>query len=172
MSTLEREIAQKQQEKFDFYLVSLVFTLLALSIQTATFGASNIADFCELIGWALLLISGIAGLSRLEYLPIEREKHALREEYRDQAINMQQIGQSGQNEIFVVENDAMESVAEKTRQLQNAVKTLTPVLSDLEKNGLIKYQIHKYCFVVALLCLLLARAFLPAKSIFFTVLQS
>jgi hypothetical protein len=58
-----------------------VFTLLALSIQTAKFGTSSIADIFELIGWVLLFISGISGLWRLEFLPVEREKLVMRDEY-------------------------------------------------------------------------------------------
>jgi len=76
MSLSEREIAQQSQEKFEFYLVGLVFTLLALSIQTAKFGQSNLSDFFELSGWLSLAVSGLSGLWRLEYIPVIREKLA------------------------------------------------------------------------------------------------
>ena len=70
MSDIDREIAQKTQEKFEFYVISLVFTLLALSIQTSKFGSSNIADASELSGWVSLLVSGLAGLWRMQFVPI------------------------------------------------------------------------------------------------------
>lgn len=46
-----------------------MFTLLALSVQSASFGSSVVADICEIFAWLLLLIAGVAGLSRLELTP-------------------------------------------------------------------------------------------------------
>jgi hypothetical protein len=89
MSTQEYEIAQKQQDRFEFYLVSLVFTLLALSIQTSGFGESSVADIFELLGWVSLLTSGISGLWRMEFLPLERIRGTQKEEYENKVIEME-----------------------------------------------------------------------------------
>src|ERR1700675_3517520 len=62
--------AASTSEKFELYTISLVFTLLALSVQTAKFGDSYIADSSELLGWVTLLISGIFGLWRMELKPM------------------------------------------------------------------------------------------------------
>ncbi len=64
-----REYARQLQEKFELYLLGLIFTLLALAVQTAKFGAAPCADGLEVAGWVSLLISGLVGLSRMEGVP-------------------------------------------------------------------------------------------------------
>ena len=61
--------AREIETKFGFYTVALTFTILGLAVQTASFGANIAADFAELLAWMILLISGLNGLMRLEWLP-------------------------------------------------------------------------------------------------------
>lgn len=74
------EVAQRIQEKFEFYLLALTFTLVGLAIQTATFGTHVGADVAELVGWFLLLVSGIFGLSRMEWTPVIHDLESKRYE--------------------------------------------------------------------------------------------
>lgn len=66
------EIGQEVSTKFRFYFTSLVFTLLAATIQTSNF--DNLPVFIvylELFSWIALVVSGLSSLSFLEgYTPI------------------------------------------------------------------------------------------------------
>jgi hypothetical protein len=66
------DYARQLQEKFELYLLGLIFTLLALAIQTAKFGVSDWADAFELevgcVSWcrgylACLVLNGYLLLS-------------------------------------------------------------------------------------------------------------
>src|SRR5688572_20620227 len=59
MSQEELKLSISQQEKFEFYLLALIFTILGLAVQTAKFGSHVVADALELCSWAALLISGL-----------------------------------------------------------------------------------------------------------------
>jgi NhaP-type Na+/H+ or K+/H+ antiporter len=58
------------QEKFEFYSVSLTFTLLALSIQSASSRAGVLESIIEVAGWIALLTSGLVQLFRLQLVPV------------------------------------------------------------------------------------------------------
>ena len=59
-------IAVDLQNKFEFYFIGLVFTVLALSIQTASIAKGHIQYFFEIFAWFSLLLSGFSGLLKLE----------------------------------------------------------------------------------------------------------
>ena len=63
------QAGQRFQEKLEFYLVALAFTILGLAAQIAEFGTLVWADLAELVAWAALLLSGLKGLYRLERIP-------------------------------------------------------------------------------------------------------
>lgn len=62
------EVAQRLQLRFEYYAIALTFSILALAIQSASPGP--IGTIAELLAWISLLISGLVGLSRLEWQPM------------------------------------------------------------------------------------------------------
>lgn len=57
-------------EKFEYFFIGLIFTVLGASIQTATLTESLLVVIVlELISWLLFLVSGLVGINKLEWLP-------------------------------------------------------------------------------------------------------
>ncbi|WP_322035135.1 hypothetical protein [Burkholderia cenocepacia] len=69
MSDLEH--SRELQEKFELYLLALIFTILGLAIQTAKFGTYRAADVSQILGWVSLTVSGVCGLWRMGWIPVE-----------------------------------------------------------------------------------------------------
>jgi hypothetical protein len=170
MGQADREIAIRQQEKFDFYVISLVFTLLALSIQTADFGNSAVSDCLELLGWLALFISGISGLWRLESIPDFRMKSATQSDLLDMLGTLQKAQGEGEEELHVVETNSSQSIAERIENTQAGISVLTLTLKKLEKHNTIKYQTYRISFLVGLSCLLVARSYEPTNVIIAQIL--
>ena len=170
MASSEREVAQRSQEKFEFYLVGLVFTLLALSIQTAKFGQSNLSDVFELSGWACLAVSGLIGLWRLEYIPVIRNKIAIKDEFDEKLDELRELELKGVQELFVLETQSNQTIKDRLSEYQEGAAVLDPVITKIEKHGYVKYQIHRYTFVAGVSLLMLARAYIPMKQIVLALL--
>jgi len=161
------EVAHQTQEKFEFYLISLVFTLLALSVQTAKFGDNIIPTIFELSGWLFLLISGLLGLWRIEYLSIERVKLVKLDEVHDQINEVKRLMLSGHKEIYVLSTGQNQPLEERIQNLEEAVVLLTPLTNKLESWNTTKYIIHKFTFLFGIVFLIVARGIEP----FFRVIQ-
>lgn len=160
MAKNEREVAHQTQEKFEFYLLGLVFTLLGLSIQTANFGQSTVADFCELIGWLSLFTSGLVGLWRIEYVPVWRTKLAYKDEFEGKIDELRELKHTkGVKEAFVLETQTNQPIDERIRYYQNNISVLDPLIKKLERQNHWKYQTHRYCFVLGFSMLLVSRSY-------------
>jgi hypothetical protein len=131
----ERQLAQRMQERFGFYFLSLVFALLALSVQTSEFGRSTLEDIFELGGWIALLTAGLVGLWRMEWEPLLRLKLGIRDEYQQaQPVN----------ESLVHHDDAL--------------RYLNPLIEKLEGPHKIKYRVAKYAFILGVVLVLASRS--------------
>lgn len=162
----ERAVAQQQQEKFEFYLLSLVFTLLALSVQTAKFGTSVVFDVLEIAGWACLLISGIAGLWRMETNPLIRVKVAQKQEFEDFIGKMKELQLQGTQTLYFIETSSDEPIADIIKNRQQAIQVLTPFIKKLEKQNNIKYLTHRFGFVLGVIFVVLARGWAALANSF------
>jgi len=129
------------QAKFDFYLLALVFTILGLSIQTATFTRTNYQF--EIAAWLLLVISGISGLLRLEEAPNVYITGAM----------CSDIKHGIQNNLALQKDGHTYTPAE----MHASYEILTEILSSQQREQGIMYSIHKWTFIGAVFCLILSR---------------
>jgi hypothetical protein len=155
-------ISRRLQERFETYFIGLIFTVLALSIQTGAFGAAPAADALELLAWLLLLISGLAGLSRAEWLPVLYTGAAERDKRLSIAAQIQEHG----NPVIIDETTGnRESAAAYLAAVHHAAKGIESGLQPLERRQQAKYRVMKWCFVAGVVALIAARAFVPAAGL-------
>jgi len=155
------EISLRLKERFEFYIIALIFTILGLSIQTATFDTSLISDISELIGWLLLLISGLVGLSRLEWLPVAYEMYAESARWETEVNRASEAKSSGILELPVDDEKDVKKIMSTDEilfRLGNTVNELETKIKKVNFWARIKYEIHKWCFVLGLIFLFIARS--------------
>lgn len=162
MSITEPEVAQRIQERFEFYIIALCFTLLALSIQTASFGIWIISDVLELSGWLSLTVSGIAGLWRIEWLPVAGMASAKLDNMRGKATTLRELKLKGTK--FVSKTGGPVNLESNIRELDQFVAENEPRLESLDKRNMTKYKIHRLTFVLGFILLVLSRASVPVMN--------
>ena len=163
------EISDRLQNQFEFYLVALVFAILGLSIQTASFGKSLWPDASELLGWLCFFFSGLAGLYRLELVPAVYEYQARIDEFQKELTSFHQ-GQKPQKFRLEIVNDKPKYIP-VTQDLNIAVTQIKSKQEDTQvwiKRG---YEIHRAAFILGLFMLLIARSWEPLFGIIYELLK-
>jgi hypothetical protein len=151
------DIAIQVQQKFDFYFLALVFTILGLTVQTSTITV-DYQCFFEIASWIFLLASGLAGLSRLAWVPVSywREGFLQKNEETIRALDESQLS----GKIMVRpsgEQWSEEELIEEKSKLKQRVSELKKAVTKVEKQLKWKYLIHKWCFVAGVCLLLISR---------------
>ncbi len=163
-SKTDREIALETQSKFQFYFLGLVFTLLAVSVQTAKLGVATYADGFELVGWISLLVSGIAGLWHMEYVPIMRVNMARQSEYEEEIADLKKMQLQGQTQIFVVAEGTSKPIGLMIQNREKAVSVLKDVIKKHDRSNYVKYQVHRWGFILGIVCVMISRAYMGLTS--------
>ena len=161
----ERAIAQQSQEKFEFYVLSLVFTLLALAVQSAAFGSNLPKNALELLAWILFLASGLSGLYRLQWIPVVRTRMADKRSLEDEIFKMKELQLQGQTELVVLDSGRRQPIPERINNRQVGIDALEPAIKRIERRVQSAYEIHKYTFVLGLISVASARGYEPAVAL-------
>lgn len=164
-SMTSEEYARQLQEKIDFYLLALVFTLLGLAIQTAKFQSSDVADALELTGWLSLAVSGVAGLSRLEWLPVSHLGFHRISTLTSEKTSLEKLAISGQTKLQVTDSDTPQDITWLISKRDEAIDNLEKNMDDLQESTLSKYRVHKVCLLLGIALLTGARGYPPALEL-------
>ncbi|HEX7030511.1 MAG TPA: hypothetical protein VF254_07940 [Gammaproteobacteria bacterium] len=171
MSESNEEVGQRIQEKFQFYLLGLTFTLLGLSVQTANFGESFVAGILELSAWTLLFISALAQAYNLERAPHIYKLFDVHNNVKQDQKEFQDLKMKGTSSVTVRQTREIMDIDEVIRNVTTKVSAVDAAVKSLEEKIHISYRIHRYGFVVGVAMLLLARAWIPAQEIFLYLLR-
>lgn len=164
MSDLEH--SRELQEKVELYFIALIFTILGLAIQTAKFGTNQVADALEILGWLSLVVSGLTGLSRLEWVPVALKTNSQLQKVRNERQQLADAAEGGLQRVPVVDQLEPADIHELIAGHDNTITKAQSHLNKIEKRIYLKYAIHKWSFVLGLLLLVGARGYTPAVGIF------
>jgi len=165
MAKSNLELAQQTQERFYFYMTALVFTVLGLSIQTGSFSKSNISDSFEIISWILFLLSGLAALYRLELVSNAYESADGINKLKKERNEILEARERGKKEIFIVEGDETEDIDNYLKELSKKIDILDKHIKSVKESLYRRYAFHRWTFVLGLLCIIIARTYLPLSNI-------
>lgn len=149
------EYSRSLQEKYEYYLVALTFTLLALSVQTATFTDDKAVTILELLGWASLLVSGFIALTRMELQPSGHENFAILDAEKEKLSALK----SGN---LVASHDTGQVI----QSLQAWIDRNEPILEDLESKLIFQYRLHKYLFFSGVSLIIVSRGYSAFMGLF------
>ena len=158
MAITNIEIAAQYQQKFDFYLVALVLTILALAIQTASFGEYIYADIIEIIGWVSLLLSGFLGLLRIESLPVLYRNKSLLDEKKKELNRLRDLREGGHSVLLNPESREEVSIESEISVFKKSIEHGEPVLSEFEKKLIPRYRLFKRFLYLGIVSIAVSRA--------------
>jgi hypothetical protein len=162
----EFSVAQKLQGQFRFYVVSLIFTLLAVSVQTAKLGHSHFEDVIEIFGWVSLFLSGLAGLWYIELEPIIREQMAHESGFSRQLNDAKKAKLHGVTEIYVLDSGENQAIDTRIANLEESISKLRVSFKQLENKNYSRYDFARITFIVGLTLLLVSRSASAIASLF------
>ncbi|MGR3174160.1 MAG: hypothetical protein ACUZ8N_06125 [Candidatus Scalindua sp.] len=155
--------------KFEFYLISLIFTILALAIQSSSLITAYYQFYFEYGSWICLLASGLIGLSRMEYIPVMYRAHSQIFDVENKKDYLKKIlihptGGVDENNKHITP----EQLQTRIDDCDNWLKENKLIADTIENTSLLKYKIHKYLFAIGLLLLLTSRILVTLHKLYLT----
>lgn len=147
-------------EKFEFYFLGLTFTLLAASIQTAEFNEYSFYNSCiELFGWLALGLSGVTGLSKIEYLSSLIAIRNNKDSNSDLARELQRAKTLGSPTVRLAQTNENRNIDDVISILSENTKIWGKRLDEFGRTHEIKHHVQKYSFLLGLILIAIARSY-------------
>ncbi len=162
----------EQQAKFDFYMVALTFTILGLAIQTGATSVLAAALVFELMAWSLLLISGVAGVSRLASQPHVFQVMGVQAKLEDQVSALEKGILEGRSDVYLAEERSTKPAIQVSDGKRKDLAQVRSRADELVAGASIRYKIHHLCFAAGLFSLAIARGYAPLLAIASTLRSS
>jgi hypothetical protein len=163
----DQEYGQQLEAKLELYFLGLIFTILALAVQTAKFDNINIvAAFLELTSWMALLVSGLVGLWRMEWLPIAHFAHYDQCQSESDLQQFNNLAQEGIESIPLTGQDASAPIEDFIENRKQHILRMKENKHKYEKANYRKYRLQKWSFVFGIILLIGARGTGPATKVF------
>lgn len=156
---VDLEAGQRIQERVQFYFLTLTFTLLALSIQTALFSDNPVQIASELLGWAAFIISGVAGLHRMTQLPIYFKISVKQNALQQNLLNAEEQKYiRGQSRIWSSQTREFYDINEYIVEHVNGIKAFDERIKKLDKRLKPIISTHRICLLLGIILIAFSRA--------------
>lgn len=164
-SQANQRIAVEIQTKFEFWLVGLIFAVLALAVQTATFTGGEVGQLCELAAWIALLLAGLMGIWRLEWTP--PLYHMASRKSRGEAILSEVRKQrlSGFQTIFIDDADEHLDSDAFLGEVKGSVEIQEKRILLHRRRQSLAYRVMRAFLISGFVLLLFARGYDPAVDL-------
>jgi hypothetical protein len=158
--------AKRLESQFQFYVISLIFTLLAASVQTAKFGQSTFQDVTEVLAWFFLLGSGLLALSYAEWSPIIHRQLGTKREFSNNLKEAIALRNRTSTSALITRTHANTMSDEAILRDGEFVKELDEKARILGAKAQVKYNAAKYLFTAGLILIVASRSAATVVSIF------
>ena len=157
--------ARALADRRDFFTLSLVFTVLAVAIQTAEFGEHEFQRFLEMLAWVGLFVSGISALLRVRMAPVYYVAIGYREKYRSWSRLLREYKGS----IYCYRDGSYYEMSNEERlksgsEEENNAVSMEEKAEGVSTQGSIQHEVHFWSLLIGLFLLGVSRAWVNLGS--------
>ena len=157
--------ARALADRRDFFTLSLVFTVLAVAIQTAEFGKHEFQRYLEIFAWLGLFVSGISALLRVRMASVYYDAIGYPEKYRSWSRLLREykgsIYRYRDGSYYEMSNE--ERLKSGSEEENNAV-SMEEKAKGVSTQGSIQHEVHFWSLLIGLILLGVSRAWVNLGS--------